>query len=414
MATHPIRHRRGQLGAAGLLLALLVGTGSCGDPAGMDEGTGTDGRTGVRIITTTTGLDLDPDGYGIVVDGTNARAISVNDTVFILLDPGSRTIALTGLEPNCAIEGPGLRTISILDTEVTPIEFVVECSAAPASASLAFVSGGAIYVSQVDGSHLRKLTVDGPTDGRNGEPAWSPDGTRIAFSSADGRGGIAIYVIDADGKNLTRLSAQGAYDVSPTWSPDGKRIAFQSMRDSTGYDGVNSWLDPEIYVMNADGTNQVRLAEHLGHNDYTPAWSPDGRRIAYVSDAIDHTHIYLINTDGTNRVQLTSGDHENYDPAWSPDGSRIVFSRDRDLFVVDADGTHLTLLTSGGSGVGALHGAAWSPDGLTIAFNRTYDCIQDPYGDYSCQVGIWVVPTAGGPMRKLPLPARSVSPTWRP
>ena len=375
--------------------------------------------TGARVSVKTTGLDIDPDGYRVLLDGSDRGAISSNGTVLIRIESGSRTIALAGLAPNCAVSAPGLRMVTIVAAAVAPIEFAVVCAETThASRTLAFESNGDIYRADIDGWNLRRLTFDGSPYSYNREAAWSPDGRRIAFSKSDGYHGAAIYVIDADGTNLTRLSPEGAYDASPTWSPDGRRIAFESMRDSTGYGGVNSWLDPEIYVMNADGTNQVRLTKHLGHNDYTPAWSPDGSRIAYVSDTVGHSYIYVINADGTNPVQLTSGEHEDYDPAWSPDGRRIAFSGSSNLFVVDADGANLTPLAPA-SIIGGQ--PAWSPDGLLIAFTRATDCHVDSYGDSSCRASIWLR-RANGSMYELPLRAgsprgpvlRASGPSWRP
>jgi WD40 repeat protein len=367
--------------------------------------------TGARIRVTTTGVDIDPDGYRVMVDASDHGAISVSGSILIRLDQGRRTISLTGFAPNCAVD-PASRAVTIIVAQVIPIEFAVICTAAPASRILAFEGGGDLYVAHMDGSNLRRLTFDGSPYSYNREAAWSPDGRRIAFSKSDGYQAAPIYVINADGTNSTRLTPEGIYSASPSWSPDGSRIAFETRRDSTGYGGVNSWLDTEIYVMNADGTNPVRLTNHRG-DDITPAWSPDGKRIAYVTyddppgDA--GTHIFVINADGTNRVRLTNDEAFDLDPEWSPDGSRIVFSRSGELFLIEADGTNLASLNSRGSQ------PDWSPDGLLIAATRATNCHTDPYGESSCHVGIGVVPIGGGPMYELRLGTGFArGPSWGP
>jgi len=197
-------------------------------------------------------------------------------------------------------------------------------AAAPAHAQdatgqIAFTSdrdgNSEIYVMNADGSGQTNLTNNPAGDFG---PDWSPDGSRIAFQSGrDGSG--EIYVMNADGSGQTNLT--GGSD--PDWSPDGSRIAFVSIRD----EGL------EIYVMDADGSNQARFP--LVQSDpVTLAWSPDGSRIAYASQLVVGTgpaprirpQIYVIDADGSNEVLLTEADPDtaNLDPAWSPDGSRIA------------------------------------------------------------------------------------------
>ena len=163
-----------------------------------------------------------------------------------------------------------------------------------------------------DGSGQQRLTRT-PRD--DFTPAWSPDGQKIAFAS----GGCSppqptpapcfdTYVMNADGSGLRMLAHNTGYGP-PAWSPDGKKIAFVSHRDG----------NQEIYVMNADGSGQRRLT-HNTAGDYGPAWSPDGQKIAFVSQRDGHTNheIYLMNADGSAQRNLTRTPVQEDYFSWSP------------------------------------------------------------------------------------------------
>ena len=140
-----------------------------------------------------------------------------------------------------------------------------------------------------------------------------------------------IYVMDADGRNQQRLTENRHIDTHPSWSPDGKRIAFVSDRDGHVMHGIPTF---EIYVMDADGGNQQRLTENRAR-DSQPSWSPDGKRIVFASDRDrergDHNYeIYVMDADGGNPQNLTNNPEEDRDPSWSPDGKRIVFTSRRE------------------------------------------------------------------------------------
>jgi TolB protein len=195
--------------------------------------------------------------------------------------------------------------------------------------------------------------------GFDGDPAWSPDGERIAFSSLRD-GNSEIYVMNADGTNPVRLTKDEAHDWGATWSPDGTQIAFVSERDG----------DAEIYAMNADGTNQINLTNFAfkidenytdrASNERDPAWSPDGQYIAFTSDRdsfVDdqgietlNTEIYVMDANGANQTRLTRHIAWDESPAWSPDGEHIVFITSIDaagweVYRMKADGANLTNLT---------------------------------------------------------------------
>ncbi|MCP4540686.1 MAG: hypothetical protein GY832_26405 [Chloroflexi bacterium] len=155
-----------------------------------------------------------------------------------------------------------------------------------------------IYVVNIDGSGLTRLTDTNDWSGSGFCPTWSPDNTRVAYTND--RGSIAnIYVVSADGSNLIKLTNADWGDPQrnqdPAWSPDGTRIAFSSTRDGDG----------EIYVMNADGSGAIRLTHAPGW-DGSPSWSPDGTLIAFTSRRDGNEEVYVMNVDGSNQINLTN------------------------------------------------------------------------------------------------------------
>ncbi len=196
----------------------------------------------------------------------------------------------------------------------------------PDGTKIAYVSNNGIYIMNADGSNSPYLINP------NGwQPAWSPDGTKIAYCANYQRNGIGtseIYVMNVDGANITRLTNNAC--SYPAWSPDGKKIAFTSY-------GTN----PGIYTMNSDGSNIFQL----GGYGSSPKWSPDGTKIAYTWNDV----IWVINADGKNNTQITSASGGDYAPFWSPDGKRIVFCSGRkgniQIGIMNQDGSNLKILT---------------------------------------------------------------------
>ena len=180
-----------------------------------------------------------------------------------------------------------------------------------------------------DGSSITPLRVFGS------DPMLSPEGTKIAYCSGRDTLYWEIYVVDTAGKSPKRLTDVNTGDAcGPAWSPDGKKIAYYAFANT------HPSRNPAIWVMDADGSNPKRLAEH----GMDPSWSPDGRQIAFASRHDGVFQIYAMNADGSNIRQLTKTNVENSNPAWAPDGKSIAYISGtaddrRGVSVMNADGS---------------------------------------------------------------------------
>ncbi len=263
---------------------------------------------------------------------------------------------------------------------------------APGGGTIAFASDRTgksdIYIMDADGTNVRRIT-DSPEPETN--PAWSPDGNQLAFMAYTKEGSTSstprakIFLVNGDGTDRRMLIQGLAPDLFPAWSPNGEKIAYEgqggistvlangqrvqtiatSTEENLGFpkwspDGTGIVYSAEtlpavakargkpaeskIYVADSRGGAQRFLT-----NGSMPSWSPDGRRIAFVSFETGVGQIFVIDSDGRNRTQLTTGATGNVAPDWSPDGSQIVFQSGRDgnseIYVMNADGSNQTDLT---------------------------------------------------------------------
>jgi Tol biopolymer transport system component len=219
-------------------------------------------------------------------------------------------------------------------------------------------TGGAnydLFVMNVDGSGVANLTTS-PEDVQTGfgqsYAQWSPDGSMIAYEGDDG-----LYVMNADGSDQRKL----AYGASPTWSPDGAWIAFVVGRDH----GADLWK------MHPDGTGLTQLTHSTG-SDQLPTWSPKGSRVAFLRE----NAIYAVNSDGTGTsvVAEIKGMYL-FQAQWSPDSEHLAFEADNghdyDIYAADVDGSQITLLAADPKL--DENWPVWSPDGSMIAFAATDD-----------------------------------------
>ncbi len=267
-----------------------------------------------------------------------------------------------------------------------------------ASPDIAFVSSRdgdyAIFTMAADGGGEHRLTQAGGEADADDlffqiEPAWSPDGTKIAFAS--GRSGSSdVYVMNADGTGTRRLTSTGQNDTHPTWSSSGQRIAFAR--------------DGDIYTVAADRSDPRRISDVLVEES-DPAWSPDGAWIAYVrrTPGTPVRNVWVMRPDGSGRRALTRQNGRAFTPAWSPDSRRIAFTTNADgdlyeLFTIGVDGKGLRRVSPT---TGDNFEPSWSPDGAKIAYQEAG--------------AIFTIELGGGDVEKLTENSTNdSSPAWNP
>jgi Tol biopolymer transport system component len=233
-----------------------------------------------------------------------------------------------------------------------------------------------IFSMDADGKAQFNITHDGSTDVRlDVEPAWSPDGKQVAFErqyTQPHRGAI-LMIVKADGTKLRTLVPpalrEGSRSSQPSWSPDGGAVVFTSNRDGNF----------ELYVIksNGQGLKQLTFTKNSVRS-FEPQWSPDGRTILFSrsgtsASTVPQAHLYLLKLESGAVVQLTRSPSErgagDETPAWSPNGTRIAFTSDRmgsnDIYVMRSDGSSMQRVTMGRSND---NHPTWASDGRTLAF----------------------------------------------
>jgi Tol biopolymer transport system component len=297
----------------------------------------------------------------------------------VMLHRGSIVVLVASLLLAGSISAAPRRAISQLQIYLPQIYTSRPCETNPVlfaplvlpARRLAFWEGGALWLFNPTSGSVERLAQDVIADAF----AWSPDGRRIAFSSTTSTFKTINIVRLADHQVTTLIRwADGHSPGNLTWSPDGQRIAF----DLAFYDGTEE--TSSIMVMQANGT-QVKQLSAVGY-DFAPAWSPDGRHVAFVSlhNPDRKGTLVLVQPDGRNPTQITTGLSLFSRLAWSPDGMQIAFNGEciegqvpggYGLFVISVDGVARTpiayIMGAGSDSLGS-----WSPDGRQIVYEQTH------------------------------------------
>jgi Tol biopolymer transport system component len=275
-----------------------------------------------------------------------------------------------------------------------------------------------VFVTPTDAETPTQLTTRRADDG---QPAFSPDGRRIAFKTTQ-FGSNQLAVMNADGSDEHLLTRTFRFsEGQPAWSPDGTQLLYRRTPENPLVQNADIWrLDIAGSIPDPTAPLTQAVLEREGDERY-PSYSPDGSKIVFRSgdliDANGDEELYVMNADGTDVTQLTSNADFDTAPAWSPDGTQIAFERapadtldpgpgkpepeEKDIYVMNADGSDVRRLTDS---PGKDEGPTWSPDGTKIAFSSDRDGQQE----------IYVMDADGGNPRRLTVdPGRDESPDWQ-
>jgi len=292
---------RGKRRGVGCTFGIIVGVLAL---VGIGGYFGTRGLIGLPLITATAWRGVTP----FEIPSSAGTTLTLQPAASLTVDrPATESVPTETLAPLLETQPPAVSPTTPAQFAGNLIAFTSERTGKPQ-----------VFVMREDGSGVRQVTdlADGAC-----QPDWSPDGTRLAFTSLC-KGNLqryenaSIYLVNLDGSGVTPISLAPGGDFDPAWSPDGKRIAFTSLQDG---------LAPHIFVMDVDGTNRVRLSAE-GGREYQPRWSADGTRLIYLTvPSTGDSTVFEMVADGTEKQQYSRGQGANSSPDWSRDGRLILY-----------------------------------------------------------------------------------------
>lgn len=322
-------------------------------------------RAGIHVRFAPTGAARDSNGHVVVLDDTLLVGLGFNADTSLRVEPGVHQLRLTDVAPFCVPPDDSVRVDTLSVGDIWDVTWSVHCLR-PLSGRIAYTSQGFISTIRTDGMDARRWSA--PPCYCTGA-AISRDGMRFAWW---GQGIVWNY---ADSTGFTRLTASvEALDAPPAWSPDGRRLAYISR--------MNGSIDTlEIFVVNADGSGRRQIT-HDSTFIIGVSWSPDGGKIAYSGKGDPRTFLYqvwVINPDGSGKFALTSDPVHHVEPAWSPDGSQLAYAAptstgNYEIWIMNADGSAAHPITTIGG-----RQPAWSTDGTRIAFSSARDGLWEIY-----------------------------------
>ena len=345
----------------------------------------------------TTGTDLDPNGFTVIIDSSQTVPVSINATDSVRVAAGAHILRLGGVGSNCAVSGTNPSTTRVETGQHIAVAWAVSCKFRQIAATMD--TAGAIRIAVLDRNGQNQFLVP-DVPGAEYVDSWSPDGTTLLYSNI-ANDNTDLWRTEPDGSNRARLTNTPVTNHGGSWSPDGRLIAFHARRTTAA---------AQVYLMNADGSNQHAVTDGTVADIY-PRWSPDGTRLVLYEQRATDFQVLTMNPDGTDRRYLTPLALRAAEPTWSPDGQRIAFTGSpqsgsfvpRELYVMNADGSNIRQLTNAGRSVAS---PDWSPDGQFILFTEQAT---------SALMRLSLYSVADATTQALPFTSRQILyPTWRP